>query len=78
MNIYVRAQILAPLISVDSRDLVSSSYNEDSETWPSPRQGSHEDQVKPCVWEPFENCKELHTHLRALGSQMQSEGARRC
>lgn len=53
MNIYLIAQILAPLISVDLGDLVSFSKAQVVKSVLHSWQGIHEDQMKPRLWEPF-------------------------
>lgn len=53
MNIYLLAQILAPLISADLGDLVSFSKAQVVKSVLHSWQGIHEDQMKPRLWEPF-------------------------
>ena len=52
-NIYLSAQILAPLISVDLGDSVSFSKAQVVKSVFYSWQGIHEDQMKPRLWEPF-------------------------
>lgn len=53
VNIYLPAQILAPLISVDLGYSVSFSKAQVVKFFLHSWQGIHEDQMKPRLWEPF-------------------------